>query len=140
MVPSVVHWRETLPLTANGKIDRTTLTALAGELTSADGPAHDHEVPRTPTELRLAAAWSDVLGIDENRIGRRDHFFDLGGTSMSAVKLAIALKRAASLKEITRQPVLADLAALIDGRALLPPQPAGRHRPRRPALTPTASA
>ena len=103
MVPSVVHWRETLPLTANGKIDRTTLTALAGELTSADGPAHDHEVPRTPTELRLAAAWSDVLGIDENRIGRRDHFFDLGGTSMSAVKLAIALKRAASLKEITRR-------------------------------------
>ena len=44
MVPSVVHWREALPLTANGKIDRTTLTALASELASADGPAHDHEV------------------------------------------------------------------------------------------------
>jgi hypothetical protein len=29
MIPSAFHWRETLPLTANGKIDRKTLTALA---------------------------------------------------------------------------------------------------------------
>ncbi|MDV9176760.1 amino acid adenylation domain-containing protein, partial [Streptomyces sp. W16] len=32
MVPSVVHWRASLPLTANGKTDRRTLTALAGDL------------------------------------------------------------------------------------------------------------
>ena len=33
------------------------------------------------------------------------------------MKLAIALDRAVSLKDITRHPVLADLAALIDGRS-----------------------
>ncbi|WP_428951573.1 non-ribosomal peptide synthetase [Streptomyces sp. cg35] len=108
MVPSVVHWRERLPLTANGKTDRRALTALAEDLdTAADGP-------RTPAEHRLAAVWAEVLGIPADRIGRRDHFFDLGGSSLSAVKLVIALDRAVSLKDVTHHPVLADLAGLLD--------------------------
>ncbi|GAA3378253.1 amino acid adenylation domain-containing protein [Streptomyces sannanensis] len=111
MVPSAFHWRESLPLTANSKIDRKTLTALAGELAAVEG---DYSQPTTPAEQRLAAAWAEVLGIPYTRIGRRDHFFDLGGTSLSAVKLAIALDRAVSLKDVTRHPVLADLAGLID--------------------------
>jgi surfactin synthase thioesterase subunit len=61
--------------------------------------------------------WATVLGEPVELIGRRDHFFDKGGTSLTAVKVVIALKRAVSLKDITRQPVLADLAALIDGRS-----------------------
>jgi surfactin synthase thioesterase subunit len=111
MVPSAFHWREGLPLTANGKIDRKALTALAGEL----GVVEDFEAPSTPAERRLATAWAEVLGIPEDQIGRRDHFFDRGGTSLSAVKLVIALDRAASLKDVTRNPVLADLARLADG-------------------------
>jgi amino acid adenylation domain-containing protein len=113
MVPAVYHWRESLPLTANGKIDKKKLTALAAELTVA---VENHDAPRTPTELRLAAAWSTVLGIPEAQIGRRDNFFDRGGTSLSAVKLALALDRAVSLKDVTRSPVLADLAGVFDGR------------------------
>ena len=37
MVPSAFHWREQLPLTANSKIDRKALTALAGELSGCRG-------------------------------------------------------------------------------------------------------
>jgi amino acid adenylation domain-containing protein len=117
MVPSAFHWRESLPLTANGKIDKRALAGLAGELGVVDEHQEDRHAPSTPTELRLAAAWAQVLGIPQAQIGRRDHFFDRGGTSLSAVKLAITLDRAVSLKDVTRHPVLADLAALVDGRS-----------------------
>ncbi|MEU3953005.1 amino acid adenylation domain-containing protein [Streptomyces achromogenes] len=138
MVPSAFHWRESLPLTANGKTDRKALTALA-ERTGPAEPAEQAEgavgavgaAPPDraagdgqglgPTERRLAAVWSELLGVPEERIGRTDHFFDSGGTSLTAVKLSVALDRAVSLKDITRHPVLADLAAVLDG--------AGRSRP-----------
>jgi amino acid adenylation domain-containing protein len=113
MVPSSFHWRESLPLTANSKTDRKTLTALATELGAAEQAYH---APSTPTEQRLAAAWAKVLDIPQDQVGRHDNFLDRGGTSLSAVKLAITLDRAVSLKDLTRHPVLADLAGLIDGR------------------------
>ncbi|MFJ6389899.1 amino acid adenylation domain-containing protein [Streptomyces sp. NPDC091972] len=111
MVPAVVHWRRRLPLTANGKTDRRTLTALAEDLDagSAGGPV-------TAGERRLAEAWAAVLGVPADRIGRLDHFFDRGGSSLSAVRLAIALDRAVTLQDVVRHPVLADLADLLDRR------------------------
>ncbi|MFG3044210.1 amino acid adenylation domain-containing protein [Streptomyces sp. NPDC048241] len=117
MVPAHFHWRSALPLTANGKIDRKALTALAERATSGSADGVGGREPRTPAERRLAAAWAVLLGVPEERIGREDHFFDSGGTSLTAVKLTIALDRAVSLKDITRNPVLADLAALLDGAA-----------------------
>ncbi|MGI5459006.1 non-ribosomal peptide synthetase [Streptomyces sp. CA-249302] len=112
MVPAVVHWRESLPLTANGKTDRKTLISLAEQLDS--GSCGGSGEPRTAGERRLAGAWAEVLGVPVDRIGRLDHFFDRGGTSLSAVKLAIALDRAITLKDVTRHPVLAELADLLD--------------------------
>ncbi|MER7660170.1 amino acid adenylation domain-containing protein [Streptomyces sp. NPDC096193] len=120
MVPSSFHWQEGLPLTANGKIDKKALTALAERLDAAGPPEatkDGHHTPLTPTEQRLAAAWAPVLGVPQDRVGRLDHFFDHGGTSLTAVKLVVALDRVVSLKDITRHPVLADLAALVDERA-----------------------
>jgi len=61
-------------------------------------------------------AWAEVHGIPEDQIGRRDHFFELGGTSLSSLRLAIVLDRAVSFKDLTVHPILADQAALIDER------------------------
>ncbi|WP_405719811.1 amino acid adenylation domain-containing protein [Streptomyces sp. NBC_01537] len=129
MIPSAFHWRASLPLSANGKTDRKALTALAQEYDGSGGRGgsggsggsdvaeQDFQAPVTPTERRLAAAWAKVLGIAPDRIDRRDRFFDRGGTSLTAVRLAIGLDRAVSLKDVTRHPVLAELAGLLDGRS-----------------------
>ncbi len=113
MIPAGIHWRERLPLTANGKVDRKALTALAAELDVA-GPGR--EGPGTETEKRLAAVWAEVLGVPEDGIGRRDDFFGLGGTSLAALRLVIALDRAVSFADLAAHPILADQAVLLDRR------------------------
>jgi hypothetical protein len=135
MVPPVLHHRETLPLTPNGKIDRKALTALALALDEPETPTADAgTTPLTPTEARVAAVWAPLLGLDVAAIGRDTHFFDRGGSSLLAVKMAVGLQKAVSLPEIVRHPVLADLAALIDGRTGDGPAPASA-----PASAPGAS-
>src|SRR3989449_188710 len=126
MVPSAIHWWKTLPLTENGKIDRKALLALAGELDVAE---QRHEEPSTAIERRLAAAWAKVLGIPKDQIARRDHFFELGGTSLSALKLAITLERAVSFKDLINHPILADLATLVDDRSAQRRQAAAERLP-----------
>jgi len=116
MVPVHFHQQDALPLTANGKIDTKALRALAAELADAADSATENSPPATPTEGILAAAFAKVLDVPIERIGRQDDFFNIGGTSLTAVKLAIATRRAVSLKDIARTPVLADLAALVDSR------------------------
>lgn len=110
MVPDAFHWRAELPLTGNGKTDKKTLTRIAADLAPASGTGTP---PGTPAELRLAAAWAEVLGVPVERITRFDDFFELGGTSLSAVRLVIALERLISPGDVTRTPVLADLARLL---------------------------
>jgi acyl-coenzyme A synthetase/AMP-(fatty) acid ligase len=107
MVPAAFHWRDRLPLTDNGKIDRKALAARPDAASAA---------PATRSERRLAAAWAQVLGVPDEQIGRHDHFFDRGGTSLTAARLVVALDRAVSLRDVTRAPVLADQARLLPER------------------------
>jgi amino acid adenylation domain-containing protein len=139
MVPSSYRWQESLPLTGNGKIDRKALEAMAQAAVADTGTTRG---ALTAAEQRLAEAWGSVLGISPDRIGSQDSFFELGGTSLSAVKLVVLLQRAVSLQEVMRTPALADLAALLDtpssaGAApptapVANPQDAGQNRPTAP--------
>ncbi|MCU7728828.1 amino acid adenylation domain-containing protein [Actinoplanes sp. KI2] len=113
MVPDQLTWMATLPLTGNGKIDKKALGAVAAAAAEPDGAVAE---PVTETERRIAAVWAQLLGLPPERVGRFSHFFESGGTSLSAVRMVVKLDRAVSLKELTRHPVLADLAAVIDGR------------------------
>ncbi|MEU7581486.1 amino acid adenylation domain-containing protein [Streptomyces sp. NPDC041068] len=117
MVPRVFHHRPALPLTDNGKIDKKALVRDAGDAvatspTAPSGTAGD--MPRTATEKRLAELWAQVLGIPIGEITRGRHFFDSGGTSLSAVRLGAATGGSLALAEIVRYPVLAELAKAMD--------------------------
>ncbi|EWM10633.1 amino acid adenylation domain-containing protein [Kutzneria sp. 744] len=109
MVPTAAHRLDKLPLTDNGKIDKKALKAAANDLSE-----QDYVAPATDAERKLAATWADVLGLPVERIGADADFFELGGTSLSAVRLAIKLKPAVSLTDITAAPTLSKLAALVE--------------------------
>ena len=121
MVPTRFHRLAALPRTDNGKTDRRRLARLAAEPPPA---AAELAAPATPTERWLAEAWSEVLGIPAGRVARDDDFFARGGTSLSAVRLAIRLDRRVSLEDLARHPVLRDLARLVDAAEAAAPVPA----------------
>ncbi|WP_328318527.1 non-ribosomal peptide synthetase [Streptomyces sp. NBC_00388] len=130
MVPARLERRDALPLTANGKTDRKTLTreAAGGDTRDPAAPGAaaggggggvdlpDPRTPRTDTERRLAGLWAGILKVDPSRISRTTHFYEAGGTSLTAVRLAIALDRLVTVKELAATPVLADLADLLHRR------------------------
>ncbi|HEY3570928.1 MAG TPA: amino acid adenylation domain-containing protein [Thermoanaerobaculia bacterium] len=80
MIPSLFVVLEALPLNPNGKVDRKALPAPDFE--TAGGPV-EYVAPRTAMEKALAGMWSAALGVEVERVGLRDHFFDLGGSSIT---------------------------------------------------------
>lgn len=83
MVPAVVVDLPSLPLSRNGKLDREALLRQAGE--AALGQVNTAS-PRDHIELTLYQIWREILLFPD--IGISDSFFDIGGTSLSAIKMA----------------------------------------------------
>lgn len=86
MVPNRIVLVPSLPTTPNGKIDRAALPAVPqiDDRTDADGP-------RTATERTLVSLWSEVLGLQW--VGLDEDFFDVGGHSLMAVRLAAMVEQ-----------------------------------------------
>lgn len=82
MCPQFYVGVDEIPKTSNGKVDRR---ALPVPWSGGDDATSGGE-PRTNVERELAALWTDVLGIDS--VGLDDNFFEVGGNSLLAVKLA----------------------------------------------------
>jgi amino acid adenylation domain-containing protein len=79
MVPSAFVVLEALPLTPNGKLDRAALPAPDFESASR------YRSPQGALQERLCVIFAEVLGV--SKVGIDDDFFELGGQSLSAMRL-----------------------------------------------------
>ena len=82
IIPTQFVRLDTIPLTANGKIDRAALPAPESHRPDVETT---FIAPRTAGEIALARIWEQVLGIEG--IGVQDNYFDLGGDSITAVQI-----------------------------------------------------
>ncbi|PJD93535.1 MAG: hypothetical protein CK424_01665, partial [Legionella sp.] len=110
MMPQFYEVIEGLPLTSNGKLDRTALPKLTLKKIS-------HNPPTTAMELHLANIWSEVLKL-ESFIDVSASFFELGGSSLSAMillgKINTMFDRKLILKDLFENFTIRHLAKKIE--------------------------
>ncbi|KUH89631.1 non-ribosomal peptide synthetase [Mycobacterium sp. GA-1999] len=132
MVPAAVVVLAALPLTVNGKLDIRALPA-------PEYTAGEYRAPTSAVEEILVGIYAQVLGID--RVGVDDSFFELGGDSISSMRLAAAINAALdsdlSVRTVFEAPTIAQLAPRIGvGSRRLAPLVAVE----RPAVVPLSYA
>ncbi|MCW3152863.1 amino acid adenylation domain-containing protein [Achromobacter spanius] len=107
MVPAAFVTLDTLPVNANGKLDRKALPKA--EFAASQGYAS----PEGAVESALAAIWSQVLGAA--RVGRHDNFFELGGDSILSLQIVARLRQAGwqiTPRQVFERQTVADLASV----------------------------
>ena len=123
MVPVAFVQMDALPLSPNGKLDRARLPAPGRGRPDWAG---QYAAPRGPVEAALCRIFAEVLDLEE--LGRDDNFFALGGTSLLAIRVLEAARRArlgdVPPMALFRSPTPALLAAEMASGATLALDPA----------------
>jgi amino acid adenylation domain-containing protein len=107
MAPAAYVHLTAFPLTPNGKLDRKALPAPD----DAASARRDYEAPQGDVEQALAEIWASLLR--QERVGRHDNFFDLGGHSLLTVSLIERMRKAdlqVDVADLFTAPTLAELA------------------------------
>ncbi|MHB1134124.1 MAG: amino acid adenylation domain-containing protein [Chloroflexota bacterium] len=120
MLPSAFVYLDSMPLNANGKVDRLHLPeppSTRPDLATA------YQLPRDAVELRLVELWEQVLGI--RGVGVEDDFFALGGHSLLAADLALRIEAEYGVRlpvsTLFTSPTVAHIARLVRREGALPP-------------------
>ncbi|MBX9762631.1 MAG: amino acid adenylation domain-containing protein [Pseudomonadaceae bacterium] len=106
MLPAQLMQLDNLPLTPARKLDRAALPEPQWQ-------SADYQAPQGNNEQTLAAIWQQVLGVE--RVGRSDHFFELGGDSIVALQVVSHARQqglALAPRDLFQQQTLAELAAV----------------------------
>ncbi|HEX2203515.1 MAG TPA: thioester reductase domain-containing protein, partial [Longimicrobium sp.] len=120
----VVH--RLLPLLLSGRLGGQLVVATPetvsretdGEEEAAPGASDGYVPPRSEAERKLAAVWSELLGVE--RVGMEDDFFELGGHSLMLAQMTKRLRGVftarLAVRDLFEASTIASLAALIEAR------------------------
>ena len=115
MVPSLFQQLVNIPRTPSGKIDRRQLPAPTNHRPHLQKTM---VVAGSEVQVRLAAAWSQALQIDD--VGIHDSFFELGGTSVLALRVVAMLRQSGqtslSVVDFFTHPTIAQQADFLTGQ------------------------
>lgn len=109
MVPNALMQLDEMPLTVNGKIDKKQLPVIQGEVIE-----RNYIAPSTELEKEFCDQFAEILKLE--KVGVTDNFFEIGGTSLSATRIAMyAMTKGYAIvyKDIFANPTPAKLAAFI---------------------------
>jgi len=113
MVPPVLMFLDSIPLSPNGKVDRKALPIPGHD---SDSSRKDFVSPSTAVQKQLADIWAEIL--DREKVGIYDHFFAIGGDSLLATKIVLKIREAVkvelSLPKFFDLLTIAELAAFIE--------------------------
>jgi acyl carrier protein len=111
MLPAAFVRLDRLPLSPNGKLDREALPAPVYGASDAS-----YVAPRTPVEEVLAGIWSELLHV--SRVGVTDQFFELGGDSVTVMRLVSEVRSTfrldLSIRTVFSAPTLESMAREIE--------------------------
>lgn len=112
MIPSTFVVLGALPRTTSGKVDRQALPAPGRPYRDPNRPT---TLPRTPIEDTIASIWTDVMGHEP--IDVHDHFYDLGGESLQALRIMARIRKTfdvdVDLQSLLEAPTVAEMAGTV---------------------------
>lgn len=90
MLPSRVVYQREFPLSTTGEVDREAIAAIGAASQAATESGG--RISESGVEAIMAMLWDEVL--QRSEVGRDDNFFDLGGQSLSALRLGVRIQEA----------------------------------------------
>ncbi|KAK2612049.1 hypothetical protein QQS21_001898 [Conoideocrella luteorostrata] len=120
MVPAMFVPIKETPRTNSGKLARNVLREIVSNLSDQDmarcmlqGDISYRKAPETEQEKMLQAVWAKVLSVPLEKVGSNDDFFQIGGDSVVAMRLAAAARTdgmSLTVADIFANPVLSKMA------------------------------
>jgi len=111
MVPAYFITLDKMPLSANGKADRKALPEPEGSINTGV----EYAAPENEIEEKLVCIWQELLQLE--KVGVNDNFFDLGGNSLSVVKMHEKIEKQnigeIKVTDIFANPTISKLAEFI---------------------------
>lgn len=118
MIPSIFHAVDRVPLTLNGKVDRSALL----DRHRASRPSPRSEPAYKGTARQLYAIWANIL--EHDAIGPNDRYADVGGDSLNVVTLRLRILENwqvnPSIEELKNNDTIASMSSLIERLPKMP--------------------